>query len=228
MKNFELKTIYADEWKPDPQTQQVIDGWNKKLDRVVQQVIAQAPVELTRAYGVSSPLGNLAADALMQAAGKETQLALTNSGGIRNEIPAGAVSMGAVISTFPFPNELVTMDLTGKQLRSLMEHGAGLSNGVLQVSRGLEMNYDSSKPVGQRVVSFLLNGQPIEDATVYHIATNSFLADGGDGFAAFTQGQARNTSGGYYVSNAVVDYFKAGNKVTDEQLNDMRVVDVKK
>lgn len=28
--NFELKTIYADEWKPDPQTKQVIDGWNKK------------------------------------------------------------------------------------------------------------------------------------------------------------------------------------------------------
>ena len=53
--------------------------------------------------------------------------------------------MGGVISTFPFPNELVTMELTGKQLRSLMEHGASLSNGVLQVSKGLEMKYDSSK-----------------------------------------------------------------------------------
>lgn len=179
-------------------------------------------------YGVSSPLGNLAADALLLAAGRSTQMALTNSGGIRNEIPAGAVSMGAVISTFPFPNELVTMDLTGKQLRSLMEHGAGLSNGVLQVSRGLEMKYDSSKPVGQRVVLFRLNGKPIDDTTVYHIVTNSFLADGGDGFVAFTEGQARNTSGGYYVSNAVVDYFKAGQKITDEQLNGQRVVDVKK
>ncbi len=79
-------------------------------------------------------------------------MALTNSGGIRNEIPAGAVSMGAVISTFPFPNELVTMDLTGKQLRSLMEHGAGLSNGVLQVSRGLGNEvWTAGKPVGQRV-----------------------------------------------------------------------------
>ncbi|WP_205415053.1 5'-nucleotidase C-terminal domain-containing protein, partial [Serratia marcescens] len=84
------------------------------------------------AYGESSSLGNLAADALLVAAGKDTQLALTNSGGIRNEIPAGAITIGAVISTFPFPNELATMDLTGKQLRSLMEHGAGLSNGVLQ------------------------------------------------------------------------------------------------
>lgn len=228
VKNFELKTIYADEWKPDPQTKQVIDSWNKQLDQVVQQIITQSPVELTRAYGISSPLGNIAADALLKAAGKGTQLALTNSGGIRNEIPAGAVSMGAVISTFPFPNELVTMDLTGEQLRSLMEHGAGLSNGVLQASRGLEMKYDSTKPVGQRVVSLMLNGKPVEDAAVYHIATNSFLADGGDGFAAFTQGRARNISGGYYVSNAVVDYFKAGNKITDEQLNGVRVVDVKK
>ena len=151
VKNFELKTIFADEWQPDPQTKQVIDGWNKKLDKVVQQTVANAPVELTRAYGESSSLGNLAADALLVAAGKDTQLALTNSGGIRNEIPAGVITMGAVISTFPFPNELATMDLTGKQLRSLMEHGAGLSNGVLQVSKGLEMKYDSSKPVGQRV-----------------------------------------------------------------------------
>ncbi|MEH5624241.1 5'-nucleotidase C-terminal domain-containing protein, partial [Escherichia coli] len=117
VKHFELKTLYADEWKPDPQTKQVIDGWNKQLDQLVQQVITQSPVELTRAYGISSPLGNLAADALLLAAGRSTQMALTNSGGIRNEIPAGAVSMGAVISTFPFPNELVTMDLTGKQLR---------------------------------------------------------------------------------------------------------------
>lgn len=228
MKNFELKTIFADEWKPDPQTKQVIDGWNKKLDKVVQQTVAQSPVELTRAYGESSSLGNLAADALLFTAGKDTQLALTNSGGIRNEIPAGAVTMGAVISTFPFPNELVTMDLTGKQLRSLMEHGAGLSNGVLQVSKGLEMKYDSSKPIGQRVTVLTLNGKPIDDAAVYHIATNSFLADGGDGFAAFTEGQARNTSGGYYVSNAIVDYFKAGNTITDEQLKGMRVADVKK
>nr|VXZ90256.1 bifunctional 2',3'-cyclic nucleotide 2'-phosphodiesterase/3'-nucleotidase precursor protein [Klebsiella pneumoniae] len=51
------------------------------------------------------------------------------------------------------------------------------------------MKYDSSKPVGQRVVLFRLNGKPIDDTTVYHIATNSFLADGGDGFVAFTEGR---------------------------------------
>lgn len=228
IKNFELKTLYADEWKPDPQTKRVIDGWNKKLDEEVQQTVAQSPVELTRAYGESASLGNLAADALLAAAGKDTQLALTNSGGIRDEIPSGAITMGSIISAFPFPNELATMDLTGKQLRALMEHSASLSNGVLQVSKGVEMKYDSSKPIGQRVVVLTLNGKPIEDATVYHIATQSFLADGGDGFTTFKEGKARNTTGGYNVSNAVIDYFKAGNIITDEQLNDKRVADVKK
>ena len=227
VKNFELKTIFADEWKPDPQTKQVIDDWNKKLNAIVAQTVARSPVELTRAYGESSSLGNLAADALLLAADKNTQLALTNSGGIRSEIPAGAISMGAIISAFPFSNELVTMDLTGKQLRSLMEHGASLSNGVLQVSRGLKMKYDSSKPIGQRVIVLTLNDRPIEDAMIYHVATNSFLADGGDGFAAFTEGKARNTSGSYYVSNAVVDYFKMGHTLTNEQLKGMRVSEVK-
>lgn len=228
VKSFELKTLYADEWRTDPQTKQVIDGWNKKLNEMVQQTVAQSPVELTRAYGESSSLGNLAADALLLAAGKDVQAAMTNSGGIRSDIPAGAVSMGTVISAFPFPNDLVTMELTGKQLRSLMEHGAGLSNGVLQVSKGLEMKYDSGNPAGQRLVSLTLDGKPVDDAAVYRVATNSFLADGGDGFAAFAEGKQRNIRGGYDVSNAVVDYFKAGNTLTEDQLHGMRVQDVKK
>ncbi|WP_348235685.1 5'-nucleotidase C-terminal domain-containing protein, partial [Salmonella enterica] len=70
-----------------------------------------------------------------------------------------------------------------------------------------EMNYDSSKPVAQRVTVLTLNGKPIDDATVYHMATNSFLADGGHGFAAFTEGQGGNTSGGYYGRKGIVDYF---------------------
>ncbi len=55
----------------------------------------------------------------------------------------------------------------------------------------------------------------------YHIATNSFLADGGDGLRRSRKAGAVY-SGGYYVSNAIVDYFKAGNTITDEQLKRMR------
>lgn len=137
-------------------------------------------------------------------------MVLINLGGIWNEIFVGVVSMGVVISIFLFFNELVIMDLIGKQLCSLMEYGVGLSNGVLQVFWGLEMMYDSSKFVGQCVVLFRLNGKLIDDMMVYYIVINSFFVDGGDGFVVFIEGQVCNIFGGYYVLNVVVDYFKVG------------------
>lgn len=225
-KNFELKTIYADQWKPDPVTQQVIDDWNKKLSKTVQQKIGESPINLTRAYGESSPLGNLFTDAMIAAA-PDAQIALTNSGGLRADLNAGPVTLGDIISAFPFPNELTVMDLTGKSLRDLMEHAASLSNGVLQVSQGTEMRYDTHKPAGQKVVSFTLDGKPIEDSKTYRVATNSFLAPGGDGFTAFTEGKNKQVRGGYNLSDAVIEYLKKGHTIDPQKVNEMRVAESK-
>ncbi|MCZ5640427.1 5'-nucleotidase [Escherichia coli] len=146
------------------------------------------------AYGESASLGNLAAWTLYwQRRVKNTQLlALTSSVGVFAIPRSPAVRLRWAASSVPsrFPNELVTMDLCGKQLRGLMEHGASLSNGVLQagIERPGNEVHDSSKPVGQRVISLTLNGKPIEDATVYHIATQSFARWCGDGFARVYRG----------------------------------------
>lgn len=137
VKNFELKTLYADEWKPDPVTQKVIDGWNKKLADIVRQPVGVSPATLTRAYGESSQLGNLFTDAMLVAA-PNAQIALINSGSLRADINAGPITFGDIVSTFPFKNELTEMDLSGKDLRNLMEHGASLTNGILQMSKGLK------------------------------------------------------------------------------------------
>ena len=225
IKSFELKTLYADEWKPDPATQSVIDSWNKQLSETVRQKVGETPVTLTRAYGESSSLGNLFTDAMLAAA-PDAQLALTNSGGLRADLNAGPITLGDVISAFPFPNELTVMDLNGKSLRNLMEHSASLTNGVLQMSKGLEMRYDQHKPVGQRVVLFTLNGKPIVDSETYRVATNSFLAPGGDGFTAFIDGQNKQVKGGYNLSDAVIDYLVKGNKIIPQQVNEMRVKEV--
>lgn len=109
-----------------------------------------------------------------------------------------------------------------------MEYGVGLSNGVLQVFKGLEMKYDSSKFVGQWVIVLMFNGKLIDDVMVYYIVINSFFVDGGDGFVVFMEGQVWNIFGGYYVLNVIVDYFKVGNIIMDEQFKGMCVVDVKK
>jgi 2',3'-cyclic-nucleotide 2'-phosphodiesterase (5'-nucleotidase family) len=207
-KAFELKTIYADEWRPDPGTQAVIDTWLGRLDAIAREKVWSAPTALTRSYGESSPLGNLAADALL-ASFPGAQLALTNSGGIREDIPAGEVTMGGVLSAFPFPNEAVALELTGREIRALMEHAAGLTNGVLQASHGLRMRYDSRRPAGQRVLSLTLEGKSLEEGATYRVVTSSFLADGGDGYQAFLAGRNRQNRSGYYISDAVVDHLKS-------------------
>ncbi|STU84533.1 5'-nucleotidase [Klebsiella pneumoniae] len=80
VKHFELKTLYADEWSLIRRQNRSSTAGISQLDQLVQQVITQSPVELTRAYGISSPLGNLAADALLLAAGRSTQMAFNQLG----------------------------------------------------------------------------------------------------------------------------------------------------
>lgn len=226
VKSFELKTIYADEWVPDPTTQKVIDGWNKKLTDIVRQPVGESPIMLTRAYGESSQLGNLFTDAMLVAAPK-AQIALINSGSLRADINAGSITFGDITSTFPFKNELTEMDLSGKDLRNLMEHGASLTNGILQMSKGAEMHYIPQKPVGQRIASLTINGKAIVDTETYHVATTTFLALGGDGFLAFKEGKNVQVRAGHNMSDVVIDYLKSGHKIVPAQVNEMRVEVIK-
>ena len=223
--HFELKTIYADQWTPEPRTQAVIQSWLGKVDAEARRRIGRIDVALTRSYGASSPLGNLAADAILAAA-PEAVLGLTNSGGIRADIAKGEVTLGDVLGAFPFTNEVVTMDLAGRDLRALMEHAAGVTNGVLQVSHGFEMRYDSALPAGQRVRSMTLHGAPVRDDATYRIATSSFLAEGGDGFTAFQAGTRRVLMGGHDLAGAIVDHIRKQQDLS--HLEEMRVRDLKR
>lgn len=220
---FSLNTIYADEWKADAGTQAVIDGWYKKLDEITAQKIGHSPVTLSRSYGESSPLGNMVADAML-AVDENAVAAFTNSGGIRNDIAQGDITIGNVISAFPFPNAMVTMTIKGGDLLTLLNHAANLSNGVMQVSHGMDMVYDSSKPAGERLVSASINGKAITTDALYPIVTNTFLADGGDGFSQFLNGQNAKEMPGYYVSDAVTDYLKI-TKLDSNKITPLRVKD---
>ncbi|MGP9678083.1 bifunctional metallophosphatase/5'-nucleotidase [Halomonas sp. AOP27-A1-41] len=140
-------------------------------------------------------LGNLIADGQLAAARRvnlETVLAIQNSGGIREPIAQGDVSVGELVAVQPFGNRLALVSVTGAELLETFE--IGLANapdengGFLQVSNGTELVYDSRQPVGERVVSLKVthNGtlQPVDPESTYTIATNHFTAAGGDSHTA--------------------------------------------
>ncbi|MBB3034119.1 bifunctional metallophosphatase/5'-nucleotidase [Alteriqipengyuania lutimaris] len=140
-------------------------------------------------------LGNLIADAQLFATREEgAQIAFMNNSGIRGAglEPAqdGAITFGQIYSVQPFGNTLVTKTFSGRQLLALLEQqfdGEGFVQ-TFSVSEGFAMTYDLSEPVGSRVVSATLDGDPIDPEAAYRITMNSFLAAGGDSFTIFEDG----------------------------------------
>ncbi|WP_299694737.1 bifunctional UDP-sugar hydrolase/5'-nucleotidase [uncultured Vibrio sp.] len=220
--NFELNTIYDKDWERHPATQKAVDKWSDVIEEATSEVIATTDELLTRSYGESSRLGNLAADAIL-ARFPDSVAAFTNSGGIREDIAAGDITLGDVINSFPFPNYPAEMTLTGEQLYSLLEHAAGLTNGVMQSSSSVYYEYNSSLPVGERIVTATINGEPIVNSQSYRIATNNFFADGGDGFKAFASGKDRVNIPNEYLYTTVSDYLKTNNAL--DNINEVRIVD---
>jgi 5'-nucleotidase len=169
-----------------------------------------------------SVLGDIIADAQLAATAAEANggavIALTNPGGIRNSIPKngdGTVSYADVFAAQPFRNQLVTMTLTGAQLKQALEQqwaGPAFAR-ILQVSREFGFAYDPTKPAGERVPleTIMFRGAPIDPKASYRVTVNDFLASGGDGFAVFKEGTERRT--GIYDVDALDAYFKANSPI---------------
>nr|WP_255428719.1 5'-nucleotidase C-terminal domain-containing protein [Sporosarcina sp. resist] len=140
-------------------------------------------------------LGNLITDGMLAKAqgyvkDKKVIMAFQNGGGIRASIGAGPITVGEVITVLPFGNTLATMDLTGSELKATFEISfkdyPKESGGFLHIA-GAKVEFDSSKPAGQRVVSIAYENEEgtyteIEEAKSYTVATNAFTAKGGDGY----------------------------------------------
>lgn len=138
--------------------------------------MGESSIALTRAYGESSQLGNLFTDAMLVAA-PTAQIALINSGSLRADINAGTITFGDITSTFPFKNELTEMDLSGKDLRNLLEHGHRLPMASCKCQRRRNALYPAETSRSAHSI-FKINSEEIVDTNIYHVATTTFLALG--------------------------------------------------
>ncbi|MFJ8064706.1 bifunctional metallophosphatase/5'-nucleotidase [Psychrobacillus sp. NPDC096426] len=146
-------------------------------------------------------LGNLVADSML-AQGKlvspNATIALQNGGGVRGPVDQGPITMGDVLTVLSFNNGLYSVDLTGAELKQVIEGGVSAvpteSGSFLHVA-GLKIEFDSSKPAGKRVVSIQAADKdgkfaPVDDAKTYTVITNSYIAGGPDFASAAAAGRA--------------------------------------
>jgi 2',3'-cyclic-nucleotide 2'-phosphodiesterase (5'-nucleotidase family) len=181
--------------------------------------------------GVESTLGNLVADVYLWAtsnqdyAGTPAQIGLMNPGGLRADLlygTDGTMTYADVANVQPFANTLVTVTLTGEQLKAVLEEQwqpAGSSRPKLHlgVSEGFSYEYDPAAASGSRILSMSLNGVAIGATDEYTVVTNSFLAGGGDNFSTFEDATDRTDTGQVDLT-ATVDYFEANSPVAPAPL----------
>lgn len=186
---------------PDAAVAQEVAAFSAAAAPRTQREVGRIGGSFERAGRTDSAAGRLIADAQLAATRGPggAQLALMNPGGIRSDLPCRgappcAVSFGDAFTMQPFGNSLVVMTLSGAELKSLLEAQQRASTGrphFLQPSAGLRYQWRASAPAGQRVQALTLDGQPVLPGRDYRVTVNSFLAEGGDGFAELKTGRQR-------------------------------------
>ena len=143
--------------------------------------VADIPAHLPRS-GEEHALGHLIADAQRSAA--RADVAVTNNGGIRADLPAGTATYGRLFEVQPFGNTLHRFRLHGRDLRAYLEKIVGGATPPRVHVSGVTLTYDPRRPAGSRLVSVkLADGREIQDDAEYTLVMNNFMAMGGDGLA---------------------------------------------
>jgi 2',3'-cyclic-nucleotide 2'-phosphodiesterase / 3'-nucleotidase / 5'-nucleotidase len=164
-------------------------GADPAVDSIVRVAVARVaermnrPVatiaEPLRRRGNQYPLGNIIADAMRL--GGNGDVGMWNNGGIRIDVPAGPLVYGGVHEIVPFGNVLVRLRLRGSNLKTAVERVVAKGRADAHIS-GLLVEFDGSRPSGQRVVKITTtDGRAIDDARIYSLIINDFMLDDPDG-----------------------------------------------
>ncbi|PDZ10086.1 bifunctional metallophosphatase/5'-nucleotidase [Bacillus pseudomycoides] len=206
-KKAEVVTTYHEGIEPDQQVKKKMEQYKEKIAPLVNQVVGKstAPIDRKQNIAGESTLGNLVADA--QRATMNAQIALMNPGGIRNDLDAGDITWGELYGIQPFGNQLIKVNLTGQDIRDILNQQWQKSvTRMLQIS-GIQYTWDANKPDGEKVTNIhLTNGEELVASKTYSVVANAFLASGGDGFVSFKNG--KNAETGPNDFEALVDYVK--------------------
>lgn len=175
--------------QPDREVKEMVDTYKESVAAITNQVVGETEDKITRKQNDSgeSVLGDLMADSQRQA--MKTDIALVNPGGIRAHLDKGAITWGEVYTAFPFGHSVVKINLSGSQIKAVLEQQwLGDEIRMLQIS-GLQYSWDSHAPMGTRILEIKDGtGNKIVDDKIYTVAVDQLLIAGGDGFTVFTEG----------------------------------------
>jgi 5'-nucleotidase len=230
---------------PNPAMKALLDQYRTASAPLANRIVGSITANITRTGNAAgeSALGDVIADAQLAVTAPvgygEAVVAMTNPGGIRTDLVYNQISGGELpgqvtyaeaFAVQPFSNSLVTMTLTGAQLKTVLEQqfvGCGQPSGgqkILQVSASFTYSWSSSAAACNKIdpTSIKINGVTVDPSASYRITINNFLAAGGDNFTGFTAGTDPLT--GMIDLDAFTAYLTANSPVPPGPQNRITVV----
>jgi 5'-nucleotidase / UDP-sugar diphosphatase len=213
----QFRVIDTADVTPDPELTAAVAVYERELNRDMDVPLGTTALALdSRTATVrtrEAAIGNIVADA-MRVAGR-ADVAIMNGGGIRGGklyAANASISRRDVLAELPFGNRVVTIDISGRALKAAIENGLSqlpnASGRYPQVS-GLVVEADLKRPVGSRITAIRIGNVPLDEARSYRLATNDFLARGGDGYAMFADtAPAVPDTDAPTVAGEVIEYIK--------------------
>ncbi len=201
----------------DEAVREIVTKYGKKQRTALNEKVAHAEVDLDgeNVREKETNLGDLICDIMRSVSGAE--LCVINSGGIRTSIKAGEIRVKDVYAVLPFDTYVVSIKMKGREIREALEHGFSTVEAregrFAQVS-GLSVSYSLSKKKGRRVKEILIGGKAMDPDREYVVATNDFIASGGDGYKVFAEAATRPGNlvyrdAGRWLRDVVVEYLRA-------------------
>lgn len=182
--------------EPDAEVAGIVDDAVEVADELGSEVVAETTGEVpfrraengdgSENRGASSTLGELVADAQLWAVRQtrpEVDFAITNSGGLRADLPSGELTYRDLADVQPFANTLTTVELSGTQVHELFEQQWREDGRFSKHAQSAEVSYtfDPQAEIGQRITEVRIDGEPVDPEGSYEVAMNSYMATGGGG-----------------------------------------------
>ncbi|WP_372999421.1 5'-nucleotidase C-terminal domain-containing protein [Lutispora sp.] len=232
----ELKTVEpsvfsneeAAELETDADVIAIIEEVKEENKAITSVVVGKTDVELDgvreHVRGGETNLSNLITDAMLAASGAD--MAITNGGGIRASIDVGDITMEEIITVLPFGNYVIVKEYTGAQILAALEHGTAnypeLAGSFAQVA-GVTFTLDLNEEAGKRVKDVKIGGQPLDLEKTYKVATNDFMAVGGDGYTMLQEGNLVVELPG--LDEVLIEYVKGLESIPAEVRPRMTVIE---
>jgi 2',3'-cyclic-nucleotide 2'-phosphodiesterase (5'-nucleotidase family) len=187
---------------PDPEMSALIAPYMREMNLRMNTVIAWSETELVRGRP-EGLLNNLSADIVrfraVQEMGRRVDIGVVNLGGLRAPLPQGNITVGNIYELMPFENTISVLELDGEQVQTMANQ--------LAVRGGEPVSGIRFRIENGRAVDILVGYEPLRLDRTYLVATNSYMADGGDGVPVFLEARSR-TDLPVLIRQAMIEYIR--------------------